>query len=204
MNPPPALPNKRTRKESPWLWLPVAAILLTPVLLVAGIASYFHPSSDARALRDGIVKASGGEWEPVMVFNVGGFTTGAVRAGLSFAHLDAEPRAALQTVHGVEIGIYQLESGADTPDRAAMLASADTAMTGRGWDRVVGVMDGQALVGVYVPANIKSFSKLKCCVMVFDGKQMIVASARTNLQPLLTCIMEKPEVRSKLQLLAKR
>jgi hypothetical protein len=32
-----------------------------------------------------------------------------------------------------------------------MLAAADSAMTARGWERVVGVMDGKDLVAVYLP-----------------------------------------------------
>ena len=36
-----------------------------------------------------------------------------------------------------------------------MLVAADSAMTARGWERVVGVMDGRDLVAVYLPE--KSF-----------------------------------------------
>jgi hypothetical protein len=40
--------------------------------------------------------------------------------------------------------------------------------------------------------------------MVFDGRQMVVASARVNLVPIIQCLLEKPEVRARMQLLAKR
>jgi hypothetical protein len=204
MNPPSAPPVNRLRTEYRWLWGLVAVVLLLPVLLAVGVASYFLPSSDTKALRNGLIRSSGVEWQRRIALNVGGFTLGAVRTGLSFANLDAEARAALQAVRGVEFGICQLPSDARPPDRAAMLAAADTAMTARGWDRIVGVMDGPNLVTVYMPARTASARRLKCCVMVFDGQQMIVASARANLEPLLQCLLEQPEVRTRLQSLAKR
>lgn len=204
MNPSPAPAAKRPRTESRWLWALVVVILLLPVLLVAGVASYFRPSSDTRALRNGLIESSGVEWQPQIVLNVGGLTLGAVRTGLSFAHLDPEARAALQTVRGVEVGIYQLSAGAQPPNRVAMLAAADTAMSARGWDRVVGVMDGGDLVAVYMPANITSARRMKCCVMVFDGREMVVVSARVNPEPLIQCALNQPAVRARLQLLAKR
>ena len=66
-----------------------------------------------------------------------------------------------------------------------MLAASDAAMTARGWDRVVGVMDGPDLVTVYLPEKIASARRMKCCLMVFDGQEMVVVSARANLEPLL-------------------
>jgi hypothetical protein len=194
MTPPSAPPVNRLRAKYRWLWGVAAVVLLLPVLLAAGVASYFLPSSDIKALRNGLIKSSGVEWHRRIALNVGGFTLGAVRTGLSFANLNAEARAALQAVRGVEFGIYQLPSDAQPPDRAAMLAAADTAMTARGWDRVVGVIDGPNLLTVYMPGQTTSARRLKCCVMVFDGRQMIVASARANLEPPLQCLLEQPKI----------
>jgi len=194
MNPPSAPPEIRPRAESRWLWCMVAVVLLLPVLLAAGVASYFLPSADTKALRQGLLKSSGVEWQRRIALNVGGITLGAVRAGLSFANLDAEARAALQGVRSVEFAIYQLPSDAQLPNRAAMLAAADAAMTARGWDRVVGVMDSSNLVTVYMHDKTASARRLKCVVMVFDGRQMVVASARANLEPLLQCLLGQPKL----------
>ena len=126
------------------------------------------------------------------------FALSAVRAGLSFVKLDAGARAALQSVRGAEVGVYQLPSGAKPPDRAAMLAAADAAMAGRGWDRVVGVMDGRDLVAVYLPDEIASARRMKCCVMVFDGREMVVVSARANLEPLLEYALAQPDIAAEI------
>lgn len=164
---------------------------MVPILVMAGVASYFYPSSDIRALRNSLVRSSGAEWDPVIVLNVGGLTTSAVRTGLSFAKLDDEARATLQAVRRVEVGIYHLKSRGDLPDRAAMLTAADDAMAARGWDRIVSVIEHGDLLAVYTPAKTTSFSKVKCCAMVFHGEELIVASARANLEPLLKCVLAK-------------
>jgi hypothetical protein len=177
----------------------VAVLLLLLVVVVVEVVNFFHLSSDTRALRNSLIKSSGVEWRQRIALNADGLTLSAVRAGLSFVHLDAGARAALQTVRGAEVGVYQLPSGAKHLDRAAMLAAADAAMTARGWDRVVGVMDGQDLVAVYLPGKTASVRRIKCCVMVFDGKEMVVVSARANLEPLLEYALAQPDIAAKVR-----
>ena len=85
-----------------------------------------------------------------------------------------------------------------------MLAAADSAMTARGWERVVGVMDGKNLVTVYLPEKNVSVHRLKCCVMVFDGKEMVLVSAQGNLEPLLKYALAQPGLCAQAQRLAQR
>jgi len=199
MNPISAPPFIRSSSEHRWLWVLLAVFILLPILLVFGIASYFRLSSDTRALRSGLIKASGAEWRQQFAFNVGGLTCGAVRSGLSFVNLNKEARAAVQTVRGVEVSILRLAGGEKSPDCATMLGAADSAMNRRGWDRVVGVLDGEDMVAVYVSSKTTSCRRLECCVVVFDGEQMVVASARANLQPLLDCGLNEHGLRAKLR-----
>jgi hypothetical protein len=179
-------------------------LLLLTVVIVVEVVSCFHLSSDTRALRNSLIKSSGVEWRQRIALHAGGLTLSAVRAGLSFVQFDAGARATLQAVRGAEVGVYQLPSGTKPPDRAAMLAAADGAMTARGWDRVVGVMDGQDLVTVYVPDKTASARRMKCCLMVFDGQEMVMASARADLEPLLKYALTQPDVADKLRSLARR
>ena len=205
MKQPPVISSARPRARRLWLWGALAALVLLPfVVLAAGVASYFHLSSDTKALRNSLMRSASVQWRPQIVLNVGNGTLSAVRAGLSFVELDAEARAALRAIRGAEVGIYQLASGEKSPDRAAMLAAADAAMNARGWDRVVGVLDGQDLVAVYVPGKTASARRMKCCVMVFDGQEMVLVSARANLEPLLQCALDHPAVRANARLLVKR
>ena len=88
MNATPAPPLIQPRSTHLRFLIVFAVLLLVPALLVvgvvAGVTSYFRPSSDTKALRNGLVKASGVEWRQQIALNVGGLTFGAVRGGLSF------------------------------------------------------------------------------------------------------------------------
>jgi len=183
-------------------------MLLIPLVVLGvialGVASYFHLSSDTRALRNGLMKASGVEWRQHIGLNIGRGTFGVVRTGLSFVPLDPKAQAAIQAARGVEVGIYELSPGAKAPDGAAMLAGADKVLNARGWERVVGVLDGEDLVGVYLPREAILAQQVKCCVMVFDGRQMVLVSARANVEPLLECLRNQPDWRAKVRSLAAR
>jgi hypothetical protein len=207
MNPTPESPLIRSPTRRPWFWVGLALLLFPFVALgviALGAASYLHLSSDTRALRNGLMKASGVEWRQNIVLNIGSTTLSLVRAGLSLAPLDAQARAAVQTLRSVEVGIYELTPGTKPPDCAAMLAAADTVLNARGWERVVGVLDGEELVSVYVPGTAIAARQVKCCVLVFDGKQMVLVSARADVEPLWECLRSQIDLRAKVRSLAAR
>jgi hypothetical protein len=204
MNPTSPPPATRRSARRLWLWGLLATPLLLLLLLGAGVASFFYLGSDARALRNGLMKSSGVEWRQQIALNAGHFTLGAVRAGLSRVQVDPGARAALQSVRSAEVGVYQLASGTPPPDRAAMLAAADSAMTIRGWERVVGVMDHHNLVAVYLPEENISAHHLKCCVLVFDGKEMVLVSVQGNPQPLLRYALAQAGLHAQGRSLAQR
>lgn len=187
-----------------WIALSFALPTLTVVAIALGVTSYFRLSSDTQALQNGLMEASGVEWQRQICVNIGGLTFGAVRAGLSFVPLEPEARAAVRAVRGAEVGIYSSSSETNLPDNAAMLAIADRVLSSRGWERVVGVMDEEKLVGVYLPAKTISARRVKTCVMVFDGQRMILVSARANVEQLLECLDDKIDLSDKLRSLAAR
>jgi hypothetical protein len=202
MNLDPAPPIIQPRARRRWLWVGLLLLLLPLIVLggiALGVASYFQLSSDTSALRNGLMKASGVEWRQQLGLNIGRGTFGAVRTGLSLVPLEPEVRAAVQAARGVEVGIYELASGSTSPDRAAMLAAADQVLSARGWERLVGVLDGDELVSVYVPGETISMHNVKCCVFVFDGRQMVVVSARVDVEPLRQCLRNKSDLRAKVR-----
>jgi hypothetical protein len=208
MNPAPQSPLIRPpARRRPWFWIGLVLLLIPFVALgviALGAASYLHLSSDMRALRNGLMKASGVEWRQNLGLNLGSMTLGVVRAGLSLAPLDAQARAAVQTLRGIEVGIYERTPGTKPPNRADLLAAADTVLNARGWERVVGVLHGEELVCVYVPATAIASRQVKCCVLVFDGPQMVVVSGRANIQPLWECLRHRTNLRATVQTLAAR
>jgi hypothetical protein len=137
----------------------------------------------------------GNQWDRKFQLNIGSWTLGLARAGLGFVQLEPEARAAVGAVREAEVAMYELRGEADDLNLAKMLSTADQAMGSREWDRVVGVMSRDNMVAVYVPRSLPSARDLRVCVAVVDGRNMIVVSGRSNLEPLLELASERfPEV----------
>ena len=183
-------PSSLSPKTRPAALLTTDSVLLIGLgvfvcVCVIGITGYFRLSSEAAALRQSAMSAVPGEWHKKIALHVGGLTTALLRAGSRFIKLDPEPRAALESVRGAEVGIYKLQDEPEVVNGSAFLVRADRAMSAQGWERVVGVSKERDLVAVYSPRRGVSCHDLRCCVVVFQGRDLIVASAHGNLEPLL-------------------
>lgn len=170
-----------------WLAAAVLSLVFCGVVLWAIVTAtgYFRLSPDTAALRTSFMTSMPGEWNKKIALRVGWGTTGIVRMATRFFDLPEEPRAALAAVRGGEVGIYQLLDRAVNLDYRAVLKSTDRAMKERGWERIVGVTEEGQLVAVYWPSRSTPLNRVKCCVLVFQGHELIVTSARANLEPLL-------------------
>jgi hypothetical protein len=160
-------------------------IALAVALVSIGLTGCFKVSTDVGALRDSVMKAAHAEREERIEIGIGPLTLNLARAGLAFVDLEPETRTALHTVRSAEVGVYKLRSERRQLNHAAMLSAADKTMTDRGWDRVVGVMNRRELVAIYVPAQVRSTRKVKVCLVAVSGQELVVASARGNLEPLM-------------------
>ncbi len=163
----------------------LAAGLVFLGVCALNIVNMFRLGSEANALRSTVMASVPGLWDKTVALRVGSITTGLVRCGSRFFHMPMEPRAALDSVHGAEVGVYKLR---DEPNRVAygpILAQADKAMTARGWTRVVGVIEERQLVAIYLPRKGVSARHMRCCLAVLNGRDLVVVSARGNLDPLL-------------------
>jgi hypothetical protein len=153
--------------------------------VVLTLASYFRLSSASQALRTSVMNSVAGQWHKKFAIHVGWPTMALVRNGSRLFHMPPEPRAALDAVHAAEVGIYNLEGQAGLPDYSSVVRATDKAMAGRGWVRIVGVAQNAEFVAVYIPKKGISLKKMGCCVVVLQDRQLVIASARGNLEPLL-------------------
>ncbi|HEV2211134.1 MAG TPA: hypothetical protein VG167_20405 [Verrucomicrobiae bacterium] len=160
------------------------AVLLGLACAVIGITGYFRLGSDTQALRDSCLSAAPGQWHKKFSLRVGLCTTALARTVASGFKLEPDAQAALEAVHGAEVGIYDLAAPAAEPTPAALLARADRVMLRRGWDRIVGVVNERELVAIYLPHRGVSLRHMNCALMVFHENQLIVVGARANLKPL--------------------
>jgi hypothetical protein len=143
----------------------------------------FRVSSDSAALRDSLLEAvAGGDAKTTIEFGVGGLPFMALRAGLAHVEMPEEPRVLLESLRGAEAGVYQIRG---TTDLAGMLEASDRSMARRGWTRMVGVLERDQLVAIYLPREASSGNSLKVTVVVVQQDQMVIAAARSNLEPLM-------------------
>jgi hypothetical protein len=183
----PKRPAFRFRKR----YLVVLLLLCVPVLCAFGITGYFRLSSDTDALRNSFMTAAPGQWQKKFAAHAGWMTFALVRSIGQLLPLPVEPRAALNAVQGAEVGIYELHQPPGSANPSAILLRADEAMTGRGWVRIVAVAHEHELVAIYIPAKGVSSKRMTCCLAVLKDRELVVVSARANLDPLLDLAARK-------------
>lgn len=181
-----SIPENRPQpaRSRQWLWILLGTTLVCAWLAIK-VVGLFYISRDSRALRDAIMQLVAVEWNKEVEVSIGSITMNLARAGLSFVDLPPEARTALKSIRGVEVGVYNLRPGSEGVNHDVMLAKVDQTMVGRGWERLVGVMNAADLVAVYVPKNTRSASDVKMCVAVMNQRQLVIAAARSNLEPLV-------------------
>ena len=184
----------RPTKTCARLRLGIAFVL---ALLSVGLTGCFKVSSDVGALRDSVMKSAAAQWDEKIEIGVGPITLYLARAGLAFVDLDPEARTALHAVRGAEVGVYKMREGHEQLKRAVILSAADKAMARRGWDRIVGVMNQGEFVAIYVRHDVRSTRNVRVCLLTLSGEGMVVASARSNLEPLMEMAFKRAEWRQK-------
>jgi len=183
-----ALNSPKPDKAWPLFGFASVALLSIPIvvlLAVIGVAGYFRLSPDASTLRQSLMSEVSGTWHKKFVIHVGPLTTGVVRLCSGWFKLPREPKAALEAIHGAEVGVYKLDGEVLPLNGGAVLARADKAMSSRGWVRAVGVCKEEELVAIYLPRRTFCSQNLKCALLVCHSRDLVVVSARGNLEPLL-------------------
>jgi len=166
-----------------WLAALLGAAVFAVLTAVVGVWSMLHASGEVAAMRDSFLESTAVDSETEIELSVGPMIFGMLRAGLNFVELEPEVRSALGAVRGTSVGVYRLDCSGW--DRSAMLAEVDAAMARRGWERLVAVLENQQCVLAYVPARIPSPRDLRLSVLVLDGDQLVVTSARVNPEPVV-------------------
>jgi hypothetical protein len=112
---------------------------------------------------------------------------GLARAVVAVADVELEPeaQAALRAIRAAGVSIYQLERAAKAGYQANLLPDLDQTMNQRGFDRVVTVLDRHETVALYVSRPGRSSTDLGVCVLVLDGRELVVISGRADPQPLI-------------------
>lgn len=186
-------PARRPHPRS-WGWFVAAFAGLATLLLLAVVVcvASFLPGSELRALRNAVHAADPAGWQRRIEVGAGWLPVWVVRTGSSFVDLPAEARAALDSVRSADVGIYQRTSRGTDETAAQLHERMLTTMAARGWEPAVTVRDGSQVVTVFVPdRSPRRPTELKAAVAVIDGDDLVLATANTDLAPMVDWLARK-------------
>lgn len=181
--------SKRPRRIWRWVLVGFGVCFAAAVITVYQLVTL---SFDAAALRDKLASTIDQPTRTRVQLSVGPLICGTVRAGLSFVHeMPTEAKLAMRAVRKASVGVYALSRKTSTAEKARMFSGADAVMQKRGWTRVVGVNEPDALVLVYVPNDDISGSTERACVAVCNDEYLVVVSGTVRLDPLMEIASSK-------------
>ena len=158
------------------------------------VASAFRLDADAVALRRQISTAAGDHWHTRVQFSVPAAGVSLARAVTWFIHdLPPQARDALQAVRSASVGVYGRSGADDARTGGALIADTDRAMARRGWTRIVGVVDDENTVLIYLPSRDEAGPPDQVCLAVCSGSELVVVAARFNARPLLRLVSREVE-----------
>jgi hypothetical protein len=186
------------------LVLVLGAIAL-PTLLIIGITGYFRLGSDTAALRDGVLEVMPGTHDARGTLNVGPITLGLARLGIGMIDdIPADARQAISSVHSVEGAVYHINNWVEPAARARIATETRKVMRKRGWDPLVMVQKGEDLVQVFFKEKTMFRRQLRLCVLVLHEEELVIASVRGDITPLIDLATKHLELEGKLPLFAHR
>jgi hypothetical protein len=171
--------------SSPATWMLKTAALLTFFLLLISSIGCFRMKGEAEVLLESLQQSTSLEWDRQIEIRAGVLTLMLARTGLQFVDLDPQARAALKAVRNVQAGVYKTNNTLGSADLSRMMLAADQAMARRGWESIIVVIDQDSLLAVYAPGKWNSSREMNVCLFTFNGRELVIASARSDLQPLL-------------------
>jgi len=98
--------------------------------------------------------------------------------GLAGTPIPPEARTAIGSLKQAECSVYEVHDRRGS--LSSILTEADRAMESRGCERLVGVIQRNQLVAVYVPRDMDSTRDIKASVLVLDRHQLVCVTARAN------------------------
>lgn len=166
-------------------------------LLVVALVLSFRLGSETRTLRQVALASVPGTWDRQFELGVGRLPVLIAKAGLGFVPLEPEARAALAAFESADVSIYQRRHGTPTSDLSTsspdVLAAVSQAMANHGWEPLVRVRDGHDTVGIFVPVDTGRATSLRACILVLDGDDLVMVSARANPGPLVELALRRAQ-----------
>ena len=149
----------------------------------------FRVGSDTAALRDAALDSGFARADQKIEVGVGFFTVGLARLASKYVDIPPEARTAIASLKQAECAVYEVRDRRGS--LSSVLTEADHAMQSRGCERLVGVIQKNQLVAIYVPRDMDSAHDVKASVLVLDRRQLVCVTARADARDLMQLAMSK-------------
>jgi hypothetical protein len=107
------------------------------------------------------------------------------RFGLSFVDdIDDEARLAMESVHGGQVGVYQLPQPVSRANKIRIMNRVDAALSKNSWSRVVAVVERDEMVLVYAPDDLDDPGDLEVLTLILGNNELVLVSAKGDLRPV--------------------
>jgi hypothetical protein len=177
------------RRRFKWRYLFLGVLVAGGIFVLALVLSLM-PGREVQAIRSAVAGAHSAGVETKISFGLGRIALGLVRFIGGFGPLDADAKLAMGAIRGADVSIQELREKLAPGERLNVLTATDEAMARKGWERVVGVVEGDArmgdeIIGIYAPRTLKSDDELSLALFVLEDRQLITVAARCRLEPLI-------------------
>jgi hypothetical protein len=163
--------------------------LFATVALLLTTTGCFRVGSETAALRDAALDSGFGRADQKIEVGVGFFTVGLARLASQYVDIPPEARTAIGSLKQAECAVYEVRDRRGS--LSSVLAEADRAMESRGCERLVGVIQKNQLVAVYVPRDMDSARNVKASVLVLDRRQLVCVTASADARDLVQLATSK-------------
>lgn len=185
--------SRRRNRLLKFIVLTLLGIAAVPFLLVAAVGLYvlscLHLSSTTNDLKSVVLQHSGGGWRWQGAGRVGSIPLTLARLTTQFVpDVPPEARLALSAARSGEVAVYHRSGNPRKGNFPALMVDADRVMHARGWERFIGVVDGDQCVGMYAPSGQTSESHTEATLFMVTKGELVVASATTDLRPLVQLV----------------
>lgn len=159
------------------------------LLLGGGLLAWsFLPGGEVRAMRRALDDAEAPPAKTKVAFGVGWPALAVARLVTAFADVEADARLALRSVRRADVSVQELDNELNRDQRLTLLESVDRSLERKGWERIVGVLEEEETVGVYLSTKSSSADDLRVAVLVLNGRELVSVAVRCDVEPLIELI----------------
>jgi len=148
----------------------------------------FVPGGEVRAMRRALDEAEAPPAKTKIAFGVGWPALGLARLVTAVADVEADARLALRSVRRADVSVKELERELNRAQRLTLLESVDRSLERKGWERIVGVLEEDETVGVYLSTKSTTADDLRLAILVLSGRELVSVAVRCDVEPLIELV----------------